>query len=312
MDVFDAISQVGADLVFSVSESDGYSHFMLMKAFNKDGRYAVHRAGPGYGYSELQADKEFAEVGRRVFMVEGLKAENLAGLTANLGPLQKGDCAVVKVPGTLARNKAMQEFLAASFVRKVSPKDVKPWEVNEWVSARLRDKGASFPATLPLLLARTVGDDLIRLEMEMDKLIVATGGKLYDGVMRLVNKDGGEVFQAMLEALAGGDLPAFMSRARALGDVIPVCRFLLKKLSELNEVSVYASSGKAVEEIASETGLNQFLLRKSIIPSAKSIGRLRTLRGLKEFTLLEQSVKDSPQVDPWKLLEASFIRVVAQ
>lgn len=173
-----------------------------------------------------------------------------------------------------------------------------PEDLQRWAMAQFRKAGAAPTADAFALFMDNVGDDLLNIKSEIDKLTTYCLGKEsitrqdVEAVCTPQIKD--RIFE-MISAIASHQtdlaLSIYMDLLKAQTPPQVVLALMIRNYNQLLEVGELAGQGMSAEEIASTIHANPWAVRKRILPEARSCTPAELRAALQDCIQTDQDYK---------------------
>lgn len=217
------------------------------------------------------------------------------------------------------------KVLPEKLVAKFNPP--KPWERDEWatkfVLREFRERGLSISFDLGAGTVETVGADLGVLAFEVEKASLLAKA---EGVSEITPDILRQTLTAFSEASVLPVVEALGQRqARALSRALlrvrrtsggPKSGLVLKTLALVASnvvkwlhIKTLVDAGRSLTDVASEVGLNEYILKKKVMSSVRKWDQETLVRLLGSLAEVERGVR-SGWVDPWSVFEARLLAAV--
>jgi DNA polymerase-3 subunit delta len=175
-------------------------------------------------------------------------------------------------------------------------------DLDAWVERAAHKQGLDLAPAARRVLCELVGSDLRALQADLEKLGLlqesrgrpVTAEELPELVMDQADL---EVFE-VTDAIAAGDAARAMrawQRLQTWGrDAYELTPLVIAHLRRTVAVAAALGDGKRIDEVASETGLNPWMVRNKIKPQAESLDRSACTRLLDTCLACERAQKSRP------------------
>jgi len=230
-----------------------------------------------------------------------------------------GEIKAKSAPGKIAK------FLPQNLVAKFS--SPKPWERDAWAAKYVldwvRDKGFSIDISIANGIVTTAGTDLGILSFEVEKIALLAESEgvkevTPDLVRRTLTSFSEASVLPVVDALGEKQLNRLSSALYRVRQTTggPKSGAVLKTMALVNfnvvkwlEVKALLDQGENPSGVAIQTGLNEYVLKKNILPVVRKWDQGSLVSLLSGLSRIERGIR-SGWVDSWSVFEATLFEAV--
>jgi len=241
--------------------------------------------------------------------------KNLGGNKAIQEPLTEAlskaadDNTIVVSDGALDKRTKLYKFLKANSSFKEFPA-LSEGQLAKWIQEEVTRLDGNISPTDARFLADRAGHDQWRLSHEIAKLASHNQVITQEVIEELVEPTPeGNAFELLDAALAGQQdgVRRLITNLRTEEDPYKLFGLLASQVYAL--AAVAAAGTRQADQIAKETGLHPFVVRKTQ-NAAKRLGQARIAQIATDVALCDAQMK-STGVDPWDLLQLCLLKIAA-
>lgn len=238
---------------------------------------------------------------RRVITIEdswlfGKNAANTDALTDYL-PRMPETTHLVLVAAEVDRTRRLYKAIqkAGTVLNCTTPEQ---GDLERWVQGRLREAGATLTPDAYRLFMEDVGDDLLNIKSEIDKLTAYGMGReciTREDVETICSPGVQDRIFDLISAISGHQadraLAIYMDERKRQTPPQVILALMIRNYNQMLQVLELAARGMSADEIATTLHANAWAIRKRILPEARSHSSEELRRALQDCIQTDQDYK---------------------